>query len=204
MTPKKEKQPLRPIKKSIASMKSHLALSEKFMPLYYEHFDVARSSNDPISLATLKHPSSPNKDKGDISDSLPFVEDSFPTNPSFIDTNLLSVYKSLCDLQDMCRVLERKLDLVDFPKTHPDALKNQALFSPVGNGENKQFTPLVNVKNLSEEEWSFLNLRMYFHKKQIFYSLKEDDVRLLIYEKAKALAKEKQVFISTYLQDFHI
>ena len=204
MTPKKEKQPLRPIKKSTASMKSHLALSEKFMPLYYEHFDVARSSNDPIPLATLKHPSSPNKDKGNISDSLPFVEDSFPTNPSSIDTNPLSVYKSLCDLQDRCRVLERKLDLVDFPKTHPDALKNQALFSPLGNGENKQFTPLVNVKKLSEEEWSFLNLRMYFHKKQIFYSLKEDDVRLLIYEKAKALAKEKQVFISAYLQDLHI
>ncbi|KAL6340263.1 hypothetical protein AAG906_040699 [Vitis piasezkii] len=177
---KKKKQPLRPIKKSTASMKPHSALSEKFMPLYYEHFDVTGScsfSNDPIPSSTLKHPSSPNKGKGNNSDSLPF---------------------------DSCRALERKLELVDFPKAHPDVLKHQAPFSPLGNGENKQFTPLVNEEKLSDEEWSFLNIRMYFHKKQFFYSLKQDDVRLLIYEKAKALTEEKQVFISTYLQDLHI
>ena len=87
MAPKKRKQSLRPIKKSTASMKPHSALSEKFMPLYYEHFDVAGScsfSNDPIPSSTLKHSSSPNKGKGNSSDSLPFVEDSFPTNPSSI------------------------------------------------------------------------------------------------------------------------
>ena len=37
MASKKEKQPLRPIKKS------HLALSEKFMPLYHAHFEVVGS-----------------------------------------------------------------------------------------------------------------------------------------------------------------
>ena len=59
MAPKKEKQPLKPIKKSTASMKPHSALSEKFKPLYYEHFDVTGScsSIDPIPLSTLKHPS---------------------------------------------------------------------------------------------------------------------------------------------------
>ena len=188
-------------------MKPHSALSEKSMPLYYEHFDVAGScsfSIDPIPPATLKHPSSPNMDKGNNSNSLPFVEDSFPTNPSSIDTNPLSVYKSLCELQDRCRALERKLELVDFPKAHSDALKHQAPFFPLGNGENKQFTPLVNEEKLSEEEWSFLNIRMYFHKKQILYSFKQDCVSLIIYEKAKAIAEEKQVFISAYLQDLHI
>ena len=207
MAPKKEKQPLRPIKKSTVSMKTHSALYEKFKPLYYEHFDVTGSCsllNDHIPSATLKHPSSLNKDKGSNSGSLPFVEDSFPINPSSIDTNPLSVYKSLCDLQDRCRALERKLKLVDFPKAHTDALKHQAPRSPLGNGEDKQFTPLVNEEKLSEEKWSFLNIRMHFHKKQILYSLKQDDVSLIIYEKAKALVEEKQVFISAYLQDLHI
>ena len=44
---------------------------------------------------------------------------------------------------------------------------------------------------------------MYFHNKQILYFLKHD-VCFLIFEKAKALAKEKQVFIYAYLQDLHI
>ena len=138
-------------------------------------------------------------DKVNNSNSLPFVEDSFPTNPSVTDTKPLSIYKILCDLQDRCRALERKLELVDFAKAHPETLKYQAPFSPLGNGENKQFTPLVNEEKLSEEEWSFLNIRMYFHKKQILYSFKQNDVSPLIGEKAKALIKEKQVFISAYL-----
>ena len=37
----------------------------------------------------------------------------------------------------------------------------------------------------------------------MLYPLKQD-VRLLIQEKAKAMAEEKQVFISSYLQDLHI
>ena len=44
---------------------------------------------------------------------------------------------------------------------------------------------------------------MYFQNKEILYSLKHD-VCFLIFEKAKALVEEKQVFISTYLQDLHI
>ena len=83
-------------------MKTHSTLSEKFKPLYYEHFDVTGSCsllNDPIPSAILKHPSSPNKDKGSNSGSLPFVEDSFPTNSFSKDTNPLSGYlKSLCNL----------------------------------------------------------------------------------------------------------
>ena len=43
MTPKKEKLPLKLIKKSQDSKKTHSVLSEKFMPLYYEHFEVADS-----------------------------------------------------------------------------------------------------------------------------------------------------------------
>ena len=37
----------------------------------------------------------------------------------------------------------------------------------------------------------------------MLYSLKQD-VRFLVQEKAKAMAEEKQVFISSYLQDLHI
>ena len=112
MTPKKEKQPLRPIKKSTASMKPHSTLSEKFMRFYYEHFEVAGScsySKHPIPLA------SPSRDKDLSSDSLPFVEDSFPINPSLNKTNPLSRYiNCISDLQERCQTLERKLELVDF------------------------------------------------------------------------------------------
>ena len=82
-------------------------------------------------------------------------------------------------------------------------LKVQAPFSPLENGENKQSTPLVDEVKLSEEEWNNFKLRMYFQKKEMMYSLKQD-VRFLIYEKAKTLAEEKQVFISACLQDLHI
>ena len=154
MTPKKEKQPLRPIKKSLDSKKFHLALFEKFMPLYYEHFEVAGScsfSKDPIPSASLKQ-SIPNRDNEISSSCLPSVDDSFLTNPSTIDTKSLT--KSLCELQEMCMTLERKLEIVDFLKSHPDLIKVQAPSSPLVNGENKQFTPLVNEANLSEDEWN--------------------------------------------------
>ena len=82
-------------------------------------------------------------------------------------------------------------------------LKVQAPFSSLENGENKQSTPLVDEVKLSEEEWNNFKLRMYFQKKEMMYSLKQD-VRFLIYEKAKTLAEGKQVFISAYLQDLHI
>ena len=101
MTPKKEKLPLKLIKKSQDSKKTHSVLSEKFMPVYYEHFEVVgscRFSKDFQPSETLKISSSPNRDKASSS-SLPFVEDSFPTNPSSNDTNPLFVYlKSLYDL----------------------------------------------------------------------------------------------------------
>ena len=102
MALKKEKQPLKPIKKSSYSKKSHSAFYEKFMPLYYEHFEVAGScsfSKDPISSETPKHSSSPIRVKGASSCSLPSVEDSFLTIPLSKDTNPLYDYlKSLCDL----------------------------------------------------------------------------------------------------------
>ena len=61
----------------------------------------------------------------------------------------------------------------------------------------------MNEANLSEDEWNCFKIRMYFQNKEILYSLKHD-VRFLIFEKAKALVEEKQVFISMYLQDLHI
>ena len=81
-------------------------------------------------------------------------------------------------------------------------LKAQASFSPLENGENKHSTPLVNDK-LSEEELGYRMLRMYHHKTENLYSLRPD-LRLLIWEKAKSSAEEKQTFISSYLQDLHL
>ena len=94
MAPKKEKQPLKPIKRSLDSKKPHSVLSEKFMPLYI------------------------NRDEGASSSSLPSMEDSFPTNPHSHDTNPFSVYLNFffCDLQERCKTLERKIELVDFLK----------------------------------------------------------------------------------------
>ena len=43
----------------------------------------------------------------------------------------------------MCRTLKRKLELVDFLKSHPDLLKVQAPFSPLGNDESKQFPNII-------------------------------------------------------------
>ena len=87
MAPKKEKQPLKPIKKS------HSVLYEKFMSLYYEHCEVIGSCSH------FKHhiPSaSPSKDIYSSSESLPFVEDSFPTNPFFnFDFNTLIFFSML-------------------------------------------------------------------------------------------------------------
>ena len=96
MAPKKEKQPLKPFKKSPDSKKSHSALSEKFMPLYYEHFEVAGSCSYCKHLIFL---ASPSRDKASSSGFLPSMEDSFPTNPSFNNTNHLSYYiKCISDL----------------------------------------------------------------------------------------------------------
>ena len=74
-------------------------------------------------------------------------------------------------------------------------LKAQASFSPLENGENKHSTPLVNDK-LSEEELGYRMLRMYHHKTENLYSL-QPDLRLLILEKAKSSAEERQIFISS-------
>ena len=91
MAPKKDKQPFRSFKPT-DSKNSHSALSEKFMPLYYEHFEVAGSS----SHFNHHNPSaSPSRDIDSRSESLPFVEDSFPTNPSF-NTNPLSNVFLIC------------------------------------------------------------------------------------------------------------
>ena len=102
--------------------------------------------------------------------------------------------------------------MVDFLKGQQDMLKVQAPFFPLENGENKQSISLVDEVKWSEDEWNNFKLRMYFYKKEMLYSLKQD-IRFLIFEKAKAFAEEKQVFffyrkkqvfISAYLQDFHI
>ena len=82
-------------------------------------------------------------------------------------------------------------------------LKVQASFPPLENGENKQSTPLVDEEKLSEDEWNYFKLRMYFHKREKLYPL-EQDLRFLIYEKTKASVEEKQAFILAYLQDLHI
>ena len=94
---------------ALDSKKSHPTLSEKFMSLYYEHFEVAGScsfSKYPISSASLKQ-SIPNRDNETSLSSLLSVDDSFPTNPSTIDTDSLT--KSLCELQERCMTLKRKL-----------------------------------------------------------------------------------------------
>ena len=74
-------------------------------------------------------------------------------------------------------------------------LKVQASFPPLENGENKQSTPLVDEEKLSEDEWNNFKLRMYFHKNEMLYSLKQD-VRFLIFEKNQDLSWRK---ISFYL-----
>ena len=56
---------------------------------------------------------------------------------------------------------------------------------------------------LSEDEWNNFKLIMYFYKREISYSLKMD-VRLLIQERVRAIAEDKQVFIFSYLQDLHL
>ena len=112
IAPKKEKQPLKPIKKSQDSNKTHSVFFEKFTSLHYKHFEVSSScsfSTDSQPSETLKISSSSNRDKEASSSSLPFVEDSFPTNPSSNDTNPLFVYlKSLCDLQEKVQNFGKK------------------------------------------------------------------------------------------------
>ena len=104
MAPKTKKQSF---KKSSSYMKPHSVLSEKFKPLYYDYASGSQGpSSDPIP-PVLKHPSSPVVEEGNISGSLPFVEESIPINSSTFDTNPLSVHKSICDLQVRCRTLEK-------------------------------------------------------------------------------------------------
>ncbi|KAL6327887.1 hypothetical protein AAG906_027285 [Vitis piasezkii] len=94
MAPKKEKQPF---KKSSSYMKPRSVLLEKFKPLYYDSGSQG-STSDPIP-PVLKHPSSPVVEEGNISGSLPFVEEPIHLDFSTFDTNPLSVHKSICDLQ---------------------------------------------------------------------------------------------------------
>ncbi|RVW24955.1 Enzymatic polyprotein [Vitis vinifera] len=93
MAPKTEKQSF---KKSSSYMKPHSVLSEKFKPLYY---DFASGSTSDPNPSVLKHPSSPVVEEGNISGSLPLVEEPIPLDFSTFDTNPLSVHKSICDLQ---------------------------------------------------------------------------------------------------------
>ena len=125
MAPKKEKQSLKPIKKSSVSMKPYSVLSEKFKPLYYEHFEVAGSCSYSKHLIPSTSPSRENDSRSDF---LSFVEDSFPINPPFNTNPLFYYLDCISDLQEMCKTLERKLELVDF---HKFMLKAQASFSPL-------------------------------------------------------------------------
>ncbi|RVX07456.1 hypothetical protein CK203_025224 [Vitis vinifera] len=72
MAPKTEKQSF---KKSSSYMKPHSVLSEKFKPLYY---DFASGSTSDPNPPVLKHPSSPVVEEGNISGSLPLVEEPSP------------------------------------------------------------------------------------------------------------------------------
>ena len=123
MAPKIEKQSF---KKSSSYMKPHSVLSEKFKPLYY---DFASGSTSDPNPPILKHPSSPVVEEGNISGSLPLVEEPIPLNLSTFDTNPLSVHKSICDLQARCRTLEKKLEIANF---HKKRYKPSPFF-PTGN-----------------------------------------------------------------------
>ncbi|KAL6340409.1 hypothetical protein AAG906_006065 [Vitis piasezkii] len=71
------------------------------------------------------------------SESLPFVEDSLPTNPSFNNANTLSDYiNCIFEWQGRYETLERKLELVDF---HKLMLKAQASFCLLENEEKQTF-----------------------------------------------------------------
>ncbi|WJZ91210.1 hypothetical protein VitviT2T_010306 [Vitis vinifera] len=134
------------------------------------------------------------------SESLPFVEDSLPTNSSFDNANTLSDYVNcIFEWQGKYETLERKLESVDFHKLRLNA---QASFSPLENGEKNPFTPLVNEK-LSKDEQECIIFRMFHQRNEILSTLKPD-VYHLICEKARSSAEEKQVFISAYLQDLHV
>ena len=126
MAPKIEKQSF---KKSSSYMKPYSVLSEKFKPLYYDFASGSQESTSIPNPPVLKHPSSPVVEKGNISGSLPLVEEPIPLDFSTFDTNPLSVHKSICDLQARCRILEKRLEIANFPKEDI----SQALFFPIGN-----------------------------------------------------------------------
>ena len=139
-------------------------------------------------------------EEGNISGSLPLVEEPIPLDFSTFDTNPLSVHKSICDLQARCRTLEKRLEIANFPKENI----SQAPFSPLEIGEKKKpFTPLVNEK-LSKEEQECIIFRMFHRRNEILSTLKPDDIYQLICEKAKSSVEENQFFISAYLQYLHI
>ncbi|RVW73470.1 hypothetical protein CK203_057926 [Vitis vinifera] len=90
------------------------------------------------------------------SESLPFVEDSLPTNPSFNNANTLSDYiNCIFEWQERYETLERKLELVDF---HKLMLKAQASFSPLENENLYSLRPDLRLliwekaKSSAEEE----------------------------------------------------
>ena len=191
MAPKTEKQSF---KKSSSYMKPHSVLSEKFKPLYYNFASGSQGSTSDPNPPILKHPSSPVVEEGNISGSLPLVEEPIPLNLSTFDTNPLSVHKSICDLQDRCRTLEKKLEIANFHKKDI----SQAPFSPLEIGEKKPFTPLVDEK-LSKDEQECIIFRMFHRRSELLSTLKPADLYQLICEKAKSSAEEKQIFISAYL-----
>ena len=61
--------------------------------------------------------------------------------------------------------------MVDFLKVQLAVLKHQTSFLPLEKCENRQFAPLVGEVKLNEEEWNSFKLRMYFHKREMLYSL---------------------------------
>ena len=123
MAPKKEKRPFKPTKKSLS------VIPKKFIPLYYESFDAARScSLAPSGPHAYNMPSSSSRDNGASSSSMASVENSFPTNLSVNETNPFYkeswFLKSLCDLQDKSEALERKRVVIAFLKLQLVVLKH--------------------------------------------------------------------------------
>ena len=95
MAPKTEKQSF---KKSSSYMKPHSVLSEKFKPLYYDFTSRSQGSTSDPNPPILKHPSSPVVEEGNISGSLPLVEEPIPLNLSTFDTNPLDKEQMRLDL----------------------------------------------------------------------------------------------------------
>ncbi|RVX13238.1 hypothetical protein CK203_017989 [Vitis vinifera] len=79
-------------------------------------------------------------------------------------------------------------------------VKSRVMILPCLALANPEVFKIVEIDTSDIDYGGILKQKNGNHEKLI----RKDDVRLLIQEKAKAMAEEKQVFISSYLQDLHI